>query len=91
MTKNFGGKASCEKLTKKIQKEKPYSFKHKGHKVQHGFNEKVKETFKTAVEALSVENFQVLDKVTTIKKAINKDIELLESRQKLIKLADQSE
>ena len=34
--------ASCEKLAKKIQKEKLYSFKCKGHKVQHDFNEKVK-------------------------------------------------
>ena len=61
---------------KKIRKEKPYSFKRKGHKVQHDFSEKVKETLKTAEEALSEENFRDLDKVAATKKAINEGNEL---------------
>ena len=55
--------ASCEKLAKKIRKEKPYSFKRKGHEIQHDFNEKVKETLETAAEALSEENVQDPDKL----------------------------
>ena len=72
--------ALCEKLAKKIRKEKPYDF-----------SEKVKESLETAAEALSEENFRDPDKVAATKKAINEDIELLERRQKLFKLADQSE
>ena len=83
--------ASCEKLAKKIRKEKPYSFKRKGHEVQHDFNEKVKETLETAAETLSEENFRDPDKVAAAKKAINEGIELLERREKLIKLANRSE
>ena len=51
----------------------------------------MKETLETAAEALSEENFQDPDKVTATKKAIDEGIELLERRQKLIKLADWSE
>ena len=80
--------ASSEKLAKKIWKEKPYSFKQKGHEIQHDFNEKVKETLKTAVEALSEENFLDSDKVAATKKAIDECIQMLGCRQKLIKLAD---
>ena len=83
--------ASCEKLAKKIRKEKPYSFKRKDHEVQHDFNEKVKETLETAAETLSEENFWDPDKVAATKKAINEGIELLERREKLIKLANRSE
>ena len=83
--------ASCEKLAKKIRKEKSYSFKRKGHEIQHDFNEKVKETLETAVEALSEENVRDPDKVAATKKAIDEGIEMLERRQKLIKLADRSE
>ena len=64
-------KALFEKLTKKIRKEKPYSFKHKGDEVQHDFNEKVKETLETAAEALSEENFQDPDKAAATKKKRN--------------------
>ena len=83
--------ASCEKLAKKIRKEKPYSFKCKGHEIQHDFNEKVKETLETAAEAISEENVRDPDKVAATKKAIDEGIEMLERRQKLIKLADRSE
>ena len=82
---------SCERLAKKIRKEKPYSFKRKGHEGQHDFNEKVKETLETVAEALSEETVRDLDKVTATKKAIDEGIEMLERRQKLIKLADRSE
>ena len=51
-------------FAKKIRKKKPYSFKRKGHEVQHDFNEKVKETLETAAETLSEENFRDPDKVT---------------------------
>ena len=60
--------ASCEKLTKKIWKEKPYSFKRKGHEVQHDFNEKVKETLETAAETLAEENFWDSDKYVNYRK-----------------------
>ena len=83
--------ASCEKLARMIRKEKLYSFKRKDHEIQHDFNEKVKETLETAAEALSEENFRDLHKVTATKKTIDKGNELLEHRQKLIKLAEQSE
>ena len=78
-------------FAKKIRKKKQYSFKRKGHEVQHDFNEKVKETLETAAETLSEENFRDPDKVAATKKAINEGIELLERRQKLIKLANRSE
>ena len=40
--------ALCERLAKKIRKVKLYSFKCKGHEIQHNFNEKIKETLETA-------------------------------------------
>ena len=72
-TSEMKQEASFEELTKKIRKEKPYSFKCKIYEVQHDFNDKMKETRKTAVEALE-KNFRDPDKVTATKKAIDEGI-----------------
>lgn len=84
--------ALCEKLAKKIRKEKRIVLSTKATKSSTiSMIEKVKETLETAVEILSEENFRDPDKVAATKKAINEGIELLERRQKLIKLANRSE
>ena len=62
-----------------------YVFKKKGNEQQFSFNRKVAKTSGTALKALESEN------IPKAKEELNKGISLINSRQKIIKLADKSE
>ena len=62
-----------------------YVFKKKGNEQQFSFNRKVAKTSGTALKALESGN------IPKAKEELNKGISLINSRQKIIKLADKSE
>ena len=62
-----------------------YVFKKKGNEQQFSFNRKVAKTSGTALKALESGN------IPKAKEELNKDISLINARQKIIKLADKSE
>ena len=81
---------ALEKAAKKAKREKPYAFKKKSHQVQFDFNEQVTERIDNARDELKKRpaHGAAVDRAL---KALDEGIELLATRQKLIKIADRSE
>ena len=84
-----GQEEALERAAKKARREKPCTFKKKSHQIQYDFNERVAECIETARdEAKKPASETTMTKMT---KALEEGMELLVTRQKLIKLADRSE
>lgn len=85
-----------ESVVKKVRRSKCPEFKRRGNEIQFSFNEQVAEKMETVDEELnklgsvasSSAGATALDKA---KEAVKEGTELLQKRQKLIKLADRSE
>ena len=83
-------KAENERMTKKLKLEKKFEFRKKGNEIQHAFNENVKAKVEEA--AAIVEKLQgTAGAVEKAKESLKEGVQLIEERQKLIKIADQSD
>lgn len=90
---------SLERVAKRARIEKPYSFRYKGNEDQFYFNEKVVDTMdQSEVElekAVSDPTVKTVAKLSDVldraQKAVKEGKELLQQRQKHIKLADRSD
>ena len=83
-------KAENERMTKKLKLEKKFEFRKKGNEIQHVFNENVKAKVEEA--AAIVEKLQgTAGAVEKAKESLKEGVQLIEERQKLIKIADRSD
>lgn len=81
---------AVEKAAKKARRDRSFTFRRKAHREQFEFNERVAECLEKATDEVAKRPVDAtsLDKA---KAALDQGLELLASRQKLIKIADRSE
>ena len=81
---------AVEKVAKKARRDRSFTFRRKAHREQFEFNERVAECLEKATDEVAKRPVDAtsLDKA---KAALDQGLELLASRQKLIKIADRSE
>ena len=79
--------ATDERLVKKMRLDKGVTFKKKGNENQHQFNEKVKDKIEAVARCLS----STPPAIEMAKEALQEGEQLITARQKLIRIADQSE
>ena len=87
---------ATEKLAKRVKRSKPLEFKRRGNELQHKFNDEVIEKFEEVEGELAKVPVDTLAKgikspVSKAKQNLKEGKQLLEARQKLIRLADRSE
>ncbi len=84
-----GQEDAATKALKRVRHEKAYAFKRKGNEEQATFNSRVEETLAEAQAALAVPGSSKA--IERAQAALKKGTDLLQERQKLIKIADRSE
>lgn len=85
-----GQEEAVEKAAKRARRDKPIMFRRKAHREQFDFNERVTECLETAAEEIAKKPAETTS-LNRAKAALEQGLELLASRQKLIKIADRSE
>ena len=85
-----GQEEALEKAAKRAKREKPYTFRKKSHQIQFDFNEQVAACIDNAKDELTKRPTTATG-LTKAVKALEDGMELLTSRQELIKIADRSE
>ena len=81
-------KMENDRLTKKLKLEKKFEFRRKGNEIQHAFNEGVKAVVDEVAAILDKHPATGLERA---KEALKEGMQLIDERQKLIKIADRSE
>ena len=84
-----GQEEAMARALNRAHTDKPYTFKNKDNEEQATFNFKVQESLREVeTELESAEKALVIDRA---KEALEKGLQLLADRQKLIRIADRSE
>ena len=82
-----GKEEAVEKAVKSARWDKPIMFQRKAHREQFDFNEQVTECLETAAKEIAKKPVETTS-LNKAKAALEQDLELLASCQKLIKIAD---
>ncbi len=80
-----------ERLVKRVKREPTPAFRKKGNEKQHTFNDTVREHLQEATDALGDESESEPLAVKKARDSLQKGIEAMQHRQKLIRMADRSD
>ena len=82
---------AAAKAIQRSRHEKPYTFRKKGHEEQYRFNSRLAETISEGQTELASAGTSTGTAVERAQKALEKGLELIRERQKLIRIADRSD